>query len=184
MARADSEDEFYGDQSSESDDAGSFVGKSCNNNTNDVKKAPTNPYGNVATHEYRSQERSIQTLSYVDGYDETKEEKLQEGFSIGYQQSFHDAFRIGRGLGSLCAKAAIDESMTLLLGSTTESIDDEIVQMSDHDSTTCSIERNASLVSKFLRDEILIGRKEPYDDIKQQEIIEKLEDQLRHNKQK
>ena len=172
MDNADSDDEFYGDQSSKSDDAGSFVGNSCNNNTNDVTKA-----------EYRSQERSIQTLSYVDGYDETKEEKLKEGFSIGYQQSFHDAFRIGRYLGSLCAKAAIDESTLLLLGTTPTSIDDEIVQMTDHDSTTCSIERHATLVSKFLRDEILIGRNEP-NDIKQQEAIKKLEDQLRYNKQK
>lgn len=178
MDKADSDDEFYGDQSSES-----FVGNSCINNTNDVTKAPTDPYGNVATHEYRSQERSIQTLSYVDGYDETKEEKLQEGFSIGYQQSFHDAFRIGQSLGSLCAKSAIDESMTLLLGMTTKSIDYEI-QMSGHNSTTtCSMERSAALVSKFLRDEILIGRNEP-NDIKQQEAIKKLEDQLRNNKQK
>lgn len=176
----DSDDEFYGDQSSNESDAGSFGGNSCNNYTNDITKtAPSDPYGNVATHEYRSQERSIQTLSYVDGYDETKEEKLQEGFSIGYQQSFHDAFRIGKYLGSVCAKAAIDESMTLLLGTTTKSIDYEM-QMSGHNSTTRSIERAATLVSKFLRDEILIGRNEP-NDIKQQEAIRKLEDQLGDN---
>lgn len=156
----DSDDDFYGDQSSKSD-AGSSEGNSCN--TNDVMQAPpSDPYGNVATHEYRSRERSIKTLSYVDGYDETKEEKLQEGFSVG---------------GSLCAKAAIDESTTLLLGTTTMTSIDDAMQMSVHDTTQFLIEIHAILVSKFLRDEILIGRIE-HNDIKQQEAL------LGYNKQK
>ena len=73
----------------------------------DDDDTPSDAFGKVASHEFRSREASITKLSYLDGYDETKEEKLQEGFSQGYRQSFNDAFRIGCRLGSLCAKVAL-----------------------------------------------------------------------------
>lgn len=160
----DSEDEFYGKQSSESD--ASTDGNRCST-TDDVK--PSDPFGNVATHEYRSRERSIKTLSYLDGYDETKEVKLQDGFSHGYRQSFNDAFRIGRKLGSLCAKAALYESSTFGTPN--------IGAMGNlgHNYTT-NIEGPASLVRKFLRDEILVGRIENNKAL--EEALSKLGDQL------
>lgn len=161
----DSEDEFYGKQSSESD--ASTDGNRCST-TDDV--TPSDPFGNVATHEYRSRERSIKTLSYLDGYDETKEEKLQDGFSHGYRQSFNDAFRIGRQLGSLCAKAALYESSTF------GTPDLGAMGNSGHDYTTNIIEGPASLVRKFLRDEILVGRIENNKTL--EDALSKLDDQL------
>ncbi|KAL3823243.1 hypothetical protein ACHAXA_011088 [Cyclostephanos tholiformis] len=160
----DSDDEFYGNQSSESD--ASTDGNRCR--INDVTP-PTHPFGQVATHEYRSSERAIKTLSYLDGYDETKEEKLQDGFSHGYRRSFNDAFRIGRHLGSLCAKAAIGESSTLGNTSTERS------GYSGHETKSLT-KGPATLVMNFLRNEILDGKIE--DSKKHDEALLKLEDEL------
>jgi hypothetical protein len=109
-----------------------------------------------------------------------RKRNYKRDFQLVIDNHSMNAFRIGRYLGSLCAKAAIDESTTLLLRTTTmttmTSIDDAM-QMSVHDTTQFLIERHAILVSKFLRDEILIGRIE-HNDIKQQEAL------LGYNKQK
>ncbi len=165
----DSDDEFYGNQSSESD--ASTDGNRC---STDDATPPSYPFGHVATHDYRSRERSIKTLSYLDGYDETKEEKLQDGFSHGYRRSFNDAFRIGRRLGSLCAKAALVESSTL--GDTNT----DTSENSDHP-TKSLLNGPVTLVMKFLRDEILDGRID--DTRKYDEALEKLDDQLNLSKQ-
>ena len=164
----DSDDEFYGNQSSESSDASA---DGSGHGTDEDAVTPSDPFGNVAAHEYRSHERTVKTLSYLDGYDETKEEKLQDGFSRGYRRSFDDAFRIGRRLGSLCAKAALDESSTLR---TVNNIDPN--GNSDQDRTKNMIEGSAYLVREFLRDEILIGRIE--DTKKRDEALLMLEDHL------
>ena len=95
----DDDDEFYGDQSS----------VDCSSNSRAFQQQAQDEFGNIANHEYRSHETSIKTLSYLDGYDETKEERIQDGFSNGYKQSFHDAYNVGCNLGSLCARAALDE---------------------------------------------------------------------------
>jgi hypothetical protein len=167
----DSDDEFYGNQSSSYES--SPVSISTGVDAADATPKSDHPFGNVAAHEYRSHERTVQTLSYLDGYDETKEAKLQEGFSRGYRRSFDDAFRIGRSLGSLCAKAALGESSTL---ATTNDASDATGRNSEYDRTKNVIEGPASLVREFLRDEILIGRIE--DTKKRDEALLILEDQL------
>ena len=60
---SESVDEFFGDQSSEPD-------------TSDLNHAYSETSNGAAAHEYRSRESSIKTLSYLDGFDETKEEKV------------------------------------------------------------------------------------------------------------
>ncbi len=165
----DSDDEFYGNQSSSCESSPVSI----STGVDAAADAKSDPFGNVAAHEYRSHERTVQTLSYLDGYDETKEVKLQEGFSRGYRRSFDDAFRIGRGLGSLCAKAALGESSTL---GTTNDTSDATGRNSEYGRTKNVIEGPASLVREFLRDEILIGRIE--DTKKRDEALLILEDQL------
>ena len=97
MPRIDpNNDDFFGDQSSI--DSPDSVAK---NSLLLQQPSSDHSFGNVANHEYRSQEASIKTLSYLDGYDETKEERIQDGFSFGYKQSFHDAFKIGSLLGGI-----------------------------------------------------------------------------------
>ncbi|KAL7542045.1 hypothetical protein ACHAXR_011459 [Thalassiosira sp. AJA248-18] len=145
----DPDDEFFGDQSSESD-SNSFADgdKGIQDGT------PSDPFGNVANHDYRSREATVRNLSYLDGYDETKEEKLQDGFSHGYRQSFKDAFRIGRRFGSLCAKPALCESLTL--GLHTENRD-ATTEATHQDSTINVIETPANLIRQFLTDEIILA---------------------------
>ena len=156
----DPDDEFYGDQSSDTSDANENTGN------HDVPSS-SEAYGNASSHEYRSQAASIRTLSYLDGYDETKEEKLQDGFAHGYKKSFHDAFEIGRRLGSLCAKAAFEESTTL--NDTTDAKDDAAI---------AKIERHASSTRQFLTERILVGNKKEDDEKKYDEALLKLKDQL------
>ena len=128
---ADADDEFFGDQSS---DEGFQSNQS-----------------QLANHEYRSRESSVKTLSYLDGYDETKEEKLQKGFGDGYRESFPAAFRIGEKLGSMFAGVALSESATLGVRCYDGSAADKGKQ-----SIRNSAEYTSSLVRQFLTNEILI----------------------------
>ncbi len=155
-------DDFYGDQSSE---------LAANSDDGD----PIDPFGNVAIHEFRSLESSIQTLAYLDGYDETKEIKLQEGFSNGYRRSFHDAFRVGRCLGSLCAKAAKDE--LLAPGSVERKENSGSTRNLDQSAAIKAINDPVILIKRFLEEEILIGSKN-CNDAKYDEALLELENQL------
>ena len=86
--------------------------------------------------------RDMKTLSYLDGFDETKEERLQEGFAEGYSQAFNDAFQTGRRLGSIAAKTALSE-----LNKDAECIT----------ANKPVLNNAASAIHQFLRDEIMIG---------------------------
>jgi len=135
----------------------------------DDDDTPSHTFGNVASQEFRSREANVAKLSYLDGYDETKEEKLQDGFSNGYRQSFNDAFRIGCRLGSSCAKMAMDESVTLGLPFSSGA--------SATTTNNADVEITAKLVRKFLVDEVLIGSKEG-DDNRYDEALLQLKDEL------
>ncbi|KAL7516465.1 hypothetical protein ACHAWX_002680 [Stephanocyclus meneghinianus] len=139
MEKSGSVDEFFGDQSSESG--------SDRNDEGFHKEAISNPFGNAAGHDFNSQEASIKTLSYLDGFDETKEEKLQDGFGDGYKQAFGDAFRIGQRLGSLSAIVAVAESQMMR----------QDLQQSENVDSINNLYQAAVLIRQFLTNEILIG---------------------------
>lgn len=168
MEKSGTEDEFFGDQSSDSD-ANSVTKKSTNSFH---VEAPSNPFGNVADHEYRSHAASVKTLSYLDGYDETKEERLQDGFSDGYRQSFSDAFRIGSRLGSVCAKTALLESSTVGIR------DKKLVVVGSGNNSTNSVNFAAPLIRKFLTNEILMGSSNEEGEKSYVQALLKLEDEL------
>ena len=135
---SESVDEFFGDQSSESD-------------TSDRNHAYSETMNGAAAHEYRSREISIKTLSYLDGFDETKEDKMQDGFRDGYKLSFADSFRIGQRLGSLSSRVVFDESLMIKSRRASDS-----TTKSD-DSTEENFRNAANLVRDFLTNKILIG---------------------------
>ncbi len=112
-AAAEEDDEFFGDQSCDDE------------------------FGTA-----EAEFRDVKTLSYLDGYDETKEDKLQEGFADGYSHAFNDAFQTGKRLGSIAAKSALCE-----LNKDTECVtaNQPILQTA------------ASAIHQFLRDEIMTG---------------------------
>ena len=138
------DDEFYGDQES---DASPDSVLSSHQHQSSSLISNNNQFGNIANHEYRSREESIKTLSYLDGYDEMKEVKIQSGFSFGYKSSFHDACKIGSCLGRVCAQAALDD---LLVKKNTTAVTDNQEAFPPHKST-------ATIIRTFLREEILIG---------------------------
>lgn len=130
-AAAEEEDEFFGNQSSDDD------------------------YGTT-----EAEFRDAKTLSYLDGYDETKEEKLQEGFAEGYSKSFNDAFQTGCLLGSICAKTALCELNQ------------------DSDTNLPSLHNSASAIHQFLRDQIMTGGENEDEKISYEQALDKLHSKL------
>ncbi len=112
-ATAEEDDEFFGDQSCDDE------------------------FGRA-----EAEFRDVKTLSYLDGFDETKEEKLQEGFADGYSRAFNDAFQTGKRLGSIAAKSALCE-----LNKDTECVA----------ANQPVLHNAASVIHQFLRDEIMVG---------------------------
>ena len=139
MEDSGSVDEFFGDQSSDS--GSDWQAEAAH------KDVTSSPFRTTAERDYTAQESSIKTLSYLDGFDETKEEKLQDGFCDGYKQTFGDAFRIGQRLGSLSAIVAVAESLTLR----------QELQKSENDKSMINLKEAAALIRQFLTNEILIG---------------------------
>ena len=89
----ESEDEFFGEQSSLSDES-----------TGNRK------FGNLTQHETLSKEKTFFNIGYLEAFDRTKEEKLQEGFEAGYRQTLHDAIAIGRKLGKVNLSSTMNNS--------------------------------------------------------------------------
>lgn len=112
-AAAEEDDEFFGDQSCDDE------------------------FGTA-----EAEFRDVKTLSYLDGFDETKEEKLQEGFADGYSHAFNYAFQTGKRLGSIAAKSALCE-----LNKDTECVA----------ANQPVLHNAASVIHQFLRDEIMVG---------------------------
>lgn len=112
-AAAEEDDEFFGDQSCDDE------------------------FGTA-----EAEFRDVKTLSYLDGFDETKEEKLQEGFADGYSNAFNDAFQTGKRLGSIASKSALCE-----LNKDTECVT----------ANQPVLHNTASVIHQFLRDEIMTG---------------------------
>ena len=147
------DDEFYGDQ--ESDASPDSVLSSQQHQSSSL--IPNNQFGNIANHEYKSREESIKTLSYLDGYDEMKEVRIQDGFSFGYKSSFHDAYKIGSCLGSVCAQAALDDLLVKTnIKDTTTATDDKGDKI-EQEALPPPHKSTATIIRIFLRDEILIG---------------------------
>mmetsp|Transcript_29445 Transcript_29445/g.61936 ORF Transcript_29445/g.61936 Transcript_29445/m.61936 type:complete len:208 (+) Transcript_29445:60-683(+) len=139
------DDEFFGDQSSLCD-----VNSTTNESVTRIQnELPSQPYGNAASHEYRSLAANLKKMSYLDGYDETKDDCLQDGFSDGYRKSFCDAFRVGLKLGAFCGKKALTKSFNS--GRSNKQLGGDI-GVKDN-----SVECVASLVRRFLTNEIMEG---------------------------
>ena len=62
--------------------------------------------GGLAGHETRSNEATFHKMGYLEAYDATKEERLQEGFEVGFREAADHAHSIGRRLGQLVGRTA------------------------------------------------------------------------------
>ena len=62
--------------------------------------------GGLAGHETRSNQAAFHKMGYLEAYDATKEERLQEGFEVGYRESVELAQSIGLHMGRLVGRTA------------------------------------------------------------------------------
>lgn len=62
--------------------------------------------GGLAGHETRSNQAAFHKMGYLEAYDATKEERLQEGFEVGYRESVELAQSIGLHMGWLVGRTA------------------------------------------------------------------------------
>ena len=60
----------------------------------------------LAGHETRSNEAAFHKMGYLEAYDATKEERLQEGFEVGFRETLDLACSIGLTLGRLVGRTA------------------------------------------------------------------------------
>ncbi|CAB9499550.1 expressed unknown protein [Seminavis robusta] len=67
----------------------------------------------MAQRECQAADTRLEKVAYLDGFEEAKEARLQEGFEAGYVDVHEIAFRLGEQLGRISAKAKIEN---LLVG--------------------------------------------------------------------
>lgn len=80
----DDEDEFFGNDKDDDDENSDIL--------------------DLADRESRAKEEELKKIAYVEGYDDNKETRLQEGFEAGYKETFEAAMRIGEFLGKSRAR--------------------------------------------------------------------------------
>jgi flagellar biosynthesis/type III secretory pathway protein FliH len=61
----------------------------------------------MATQESKAAERNLQNTAYLDAFDEHKEDRLQEGFESGYREVHELARQLGEQLGRMVARGKI-----------------------------------------------------------------------------
>lgn len=82
-----SDDEFFGAQDEEDEGCADF--------------------GDMAKHEIQARHHQLRTSGFLDAFDESKEELLQEGFEAG----FLETFELGKRLGLMLGKAATQNKL-------------------------------------------------------------------------
>jgi hypothetical protein len=88
------EDEFFGDQE-ENDD--------------NVHTSSSSYYGRLGDQEVLARENEMKNIGYLEAHEETKEQRLQEGFEAGYRETFDAAMRVGKLLGQATARARLHQ---------------------------------------------------------------------------
>ena len=84
----DDNDEFYGNQDDD-DDADHHHGE----------------FGSLGHHEILAKNRELQTIGYMQSFDETKEIRLQQGFEGGYRDTYTVSKALGEAFGKLVTEA-------------------------------------------------------------------------------
>lgn len=65
----------------------------------------------MAEKESNAAGRNLQTIAYLDAFDEHKERRLQEGFEVGYRDVHDLAVQLGERLGQISASAKLQEAL-------------------------------------------------------------------------
>lgn len=93
------DDEFFGNQDSDND----FNGLNQNEEEQALQKC------SMAERETRATEEQFRNMGYLKAYEDSKEERLQEGFEAGYKQYFDAAMKLGELLGEATSPLQDDD---------------------------------------------------------------------------
>lgn len=85
-AKDEEDDDFFGNQDGEDDD-----------------------FGALTRQDHLAKEHELKTIGYFESYDDTKEERLQEGFEAGYKETFGVASRIGELYGQMIIDSELEK---------------------------------------------------------------------------
>ncbi len=66
-----------------------------------------NGFGDMGKHEENARHHRLKTASFLDAFDESKEELLQEGFEAGFLESFSSAKLLGQLLGMAATRSKL-----------------------------------------------------------------------------
>ena len=108
-------------------------------------------FGDMGKHELRARHHELQTSGFLDAFDESKEELLQEGFEAGFLESFG----AGKKIGNLLGRAATVGK--LLTAATAAAAGAENKQQQTSSSTVASQTAN-ELVHRFFASEFQANR--------------------------
>jgi len=100
-------DDFFGDQEDDS-----VVDTPDEKNKVD-SESTLHQSGGLAEREMRFTQEQFRNMGYLEAYDETKEERLQEGFEAGYKDFFEAAMIMGEALGEATSPLWQDDLLTL-----------------------------------------------------------------------
>jgi len=87
--------------------------------------------GGLAGHEARANEVAFHKMGYLEAYDAAKEERLQEGFEVGYREAVDVAQSVGLRLGRLVGRAASAADTKLVSRTIRAFLDGQLTQQSD-----------------------------------------------------
>jgi hypothetical protein len=98
------EDEFFGSQEEHNGN-----GNDCDYDDDDEQQQqqPCQSFGNMGKHDQRAKHHELKTAGFLDAFDESKEEQLQEGFEAGFLESFGAGRTIGKLLGRASTTASL-----------------------------------------------------------------------------
>jgi hypothetical protein len=115
----DDDDDFFGSQYddddddhdyNDSDDDHNVAHGNSNNNTvdddDDDDDGPNtirikNEFGTMGNYEFNAYRNELKNSGYVDAYDEYKDSMLQDGFEIGFQDTYEVSIQLGELLGEI-----------------------------------------------------------------------------------
>jgi hypothetical protein len=88
------DDEFFGNQEEDDDEV----------------HTSSSYYGGLGDQERLARENEMKNIGYFEAHEETKEQRLQEGFEAGYRETFDAATRVGQLLGQATARARLNNN--------------------------------------------------------------------------
>jgi hypothetical protein len=135
-----SDDEFFGSQEEYNDD----------DEQQQQQQHPCESFGDMGKHDQRAKHHELKTAGFLDAFDESKEEQLQEGFEAGFLESFE----AGRAIGQLLGRAS---TTAILLHASSSSQTTTATEATA--ATTNSTSRRANeLVHRFFANEFQTNR--------------------------